>query len=273
MKKVIYFFLSVVPLLIYGVTVALFYFLFTFFIFRMGWFGDSWLFSDNNIDATLMLAVSITSAAISFLIYRYLKDKKRRSRPFRLTPATVLVLIALAFVCQYLTTLLISGISALIPQALDSYEELLESAGMSAPGLLLIFYTVIAGPIHEEILMRGATLSIAGRAFPFWAANLIQALLFGVFHMNLMQGCYAFCLGLVLGYLAHRYHSLVPSCFFHIIFNLLGMLVLTPDNVVAFFVSLALFSLLLMLALKLQKKRDPEQTLFPSSRDPFLDSL
>ena len=253
MKKVIWFLLSAVPLILYIAFTALFYFLFTF-ILRMGWFEDSFLFSNNNIDATLMLAISIASAAVSFLIYRRLKTGSRGSRPFRFTFATILVLTALAFVCQYLTTLLINGISALIPQALDSYEELLDSVGMSAPGFLLVFYTVIAGPIHEEILMRGATLSIAGRAFPFWAANLIQALLFGVFHMNLLQGCYAFCLGLVLGYLAHRYHSLVPACFFHIIFNLLGMLVLTPGNVVSFFVSLALFFVFLGIALKFQKK-------------------
>lgn len=272
MKKVIWFLLSAVPLILYIAFTALFYFLFTL-ILRMGWFEDSFLFSNNNIDATLMLAISIASAAVSFLIYRRLKTGSRGSHPFRFTFATILVLTALAFVCQYLTTLLINGISALIPQALDSYEELLDSVGMSAPGFLLVFYTVIAGPIHEEILMRGATLSIAGRAFPFWAANLIQALLFGVFHMNLLQGCYAFCLGLVLGYLAHRYHSLVPACFFHIIFNLLGMLVLTPGNVVSFFVSLALFFVFLGIALKFQKKKDPEQALFPSSKDPFLDTL
>lgn len=269
MKKVIWLFLSVVPLLIYGAAVALFYFLFTVFIFRTGWLKDSFLFSDSNIDATFMLAVSITSAAISFFIYRRLQPKKHSARPFRFTPATVLVLVALAFVCQYLTTLLISGISAFMPQALESYEELLDSVGMSAPGFLLIFYTVIAGPIHEEILMRGATLSIAGRAFPFWAANLIQALLFGVFHMNLMQGCYAFCLGFVLGYLAHRYHSLAPACFFHIIFNLLGMLVLTPDNIMVFFITLALYSAFLLIALKFQKKKDPGQALFPSRQNPF----
>ena len=78
---------------------------------------------------------------------------------------------------------------------------------------------------------------------------------------------------MVLGYLAHRYHSLVPACFFHIIFNLLGMLVLTPGNVVSFFVSLALFFVFLGIALKFQKKKDPEQALFPSSKDPFLDTL
>lgn len=265
MKKIIWLFLSAIPLVIYVVFVALFYFLFTFILFRMEWLRDAFLFSDYNFDAIYMLAVSAASAAISFLIYRRLKTGGHHTRPFRFTLVTVLVLVVLAFVCQYLTTLLISGISALMPQALDYYEELLDSVGMSDPGILLIFYTVIVGPIHEEILMRGATLSIAKKGFPFWAANLIQALLFGVFHMNLMQGCYAFCIGLVLGYLAHRYHSLVPACFFHIVFNLLGMLVLTPGNIVSFFASLALFAVLLAAALKFQKKKDPEQALFSST--------
>ena len=273
MKKILWFFLSAAPLIIYGILTALFYFLFTLIVFRMGWFQDSWLFSEENIDASLMLAISAASGAVSYLIYRCLKTDRRRTRPFRFSFASVLVLAALAFVCQYLTTLLINVISMLMPQALDQYTEPLESVGMASPGLLLILYTVIVGPIHEELMMRGATLSIAKKALPFWAANLVQALLFGIFHMNLLQGCYAFCLGLVLGYLAHRYHSLVPAYFFHIFFNLLGMLALTPGNLIAFLLSLALFSALLAAALNYQKKKEPEQALFPSRQDFFSGDL
>lgn len=55
MKKILWFFLSAAPLIIYGILTALFYFLFTLIVFRMGWFQDSWLFSEENIDASLML--------------------------------------------------------------------------------------------------------------------------------------------------------------------------------------------------------------------------
>ena len=51
MKKILWFFLSAAPLIIYGILTALFYFLFTLIVFRMGWFQDSWLFSEENIDA------------------------------------------------------------------------------------------------------------------------------------------------------------------------------------------------------------------------------
>lgn len=53
----------------------------------------------------------------------------------------------------------------------------------------------------------------------FWIANCIQALLFGIYHLNLIQGIYAFVIGLALGYLCQRYHSVIPGMLAHLVFN------------------------------------------------------
>ncbi|MFQ6806449.1 MAG: lysostaphin resistance A-like protein [Lachnospiraceae bacterium] len=42
-------------------------------------------------------------------------------------------------------------------------------------------------PVVEELIYRGLTLKIFQKAFPFWAANVMQAALFGLMHMNLIQ--------------------------------------------------------------------------------------
>ena len=62
---------------------------------------------------------------------------------------------------------------------------------------------------------------------PFWVANLLQALLFGVFHMNMIQGVYAFVVGIVLGFICEKSHSIYPSMLFHILFNIWGTF--SPD--------------------------------------------
>ena len=43
--------------------------------------------------------------------------------------------------------------------------------------------------------------------------------MFGVLHMNWVQGVYAFLIGLIIGYLAERYNSLLPSMIVHFIVN------------------------------------------------------
>jgi hypothetical protein len=48
---------------------------------------------------------------------------------------------------------------------------------------------------------------------------VIQAALFAVFHLNVIQGLYAFCLGLVLGLVVKVTGTIVGSMMTHILFN------------------------------------------------------
>ena len=68
-------------------------------------------------------------------------------------------------------------------------------------------------------------MRLVRRALPFWAANLMQAVLFGIFHMNWIQGIYAFVLGLVLGWICEKGGSIYFSMFFHILFNFWGTII------------------------------------------------
>ena len=86
----------------------------------------------------------------------------------------------------------------------------------------MMIYSVCLAPIGEELIFRGVTMRIARRSFPFWAANLIQAVLFGIFHMNMIQGIYAAVLGLFLGYVCEKGGSIYLAIVFHFLFNLWG---------------------------------------------------
>ncbi len=56
-------------------------------------------------------------------------------------------------------------------------------------------------------------------------AVLVQALIFGIMHLNLVQGIYTFILGIVLALIYMYSDSILGNITVHIIFNLLGALI------------------------------------------------
>lgn len=112
------------------------------------------------------------------------------------------------------------------PEAIEAYMELMEAAGLGVD-TFAILASVLLAPIGEEILCRGLNFYYAKRAFndmanrkaAFWIANSIQAIGFGIMHLNWVQGLYAFILGLGIGWLRERYNSLYPAMLAHFVVN------------------------------------------------------
>ena len=84
---------------------------------------------------------------------------------------------------------------------------------------LLGIAELFIGPASEELIFRGAVMDRLKIAFPFWLANALQAALFGLYHMNVVQGIYAFLLGMVLGLVGDVTGSIFATILTHIIFN------------------------------------------------------
>ena len=106
----------------------------------------------------------------------------------------------------------------IFPGEFQQYSNVMSNFSTSSPWLTYC-YVLLIGPISEELIFRGAILDRLYLAFPFWAANLLQALLFGIYHMNLVQGIYAFVLGAVLGLVRVSVGTIFASIGTHIIFN------------------------------------------------------
>ena len=182
------------------------------------------LFSNMDFNTVVMIAFSVCCTTI-FAIWYYktcggeLKPNlKKNFQPLQL--AGVLLMVPGT---QFFTSILISVIATIFPKWLEDYEAMMEAAGMGEEvTLLMMIYSVCLAPFSEEFIFRGVTMRLARRAFPFWIANLIQALFFGIFHMNMLQGCYAFALGLILGYVCERGGSIYYAILFHFLFNLWG---------------------------------------------------
>lgn len=142
------------------------------------------------------------------------------------SPRTLLVVVILAVGMNYGINCLLQLIYELAPELMESYQELMESTGLGVNAWANAAAVILA-PLGEELIFRGvifhyARKAVTGMKSPkkaFWIANCIQALLFGIYHLNPVQGLYAFAIGLVLGYLCQKYRSVIPGMLAHLLFN------------------------------------------------------
>lgn len=117
-----------------------------------------------------------------------------------------------------LLTFLLGIIQQLVPAFFQNYNQLMETVSQGDM-FLNILYVVTIGPISEELIFRGALFDRFYLVFSFWTANILQAVLFGVYHMNVIQGVYAFLLGILLGMIRQMTGSILSTIFSHMIFN------------------------------------------------------
>lgn len=151
-------------------------------------------------------------------------------------------MIMLALGCQYVCSYLMNLVASLMPQWLAQYQKLMEGMGLDSADsytVPLILYTVLFGPIVEELTFRGLTFTYARRATPFWVANIIQACLFGLLHMNPLQGIYAAALGIIFGMIYEKSKNILLTIILHILFNTLGTFISQfmnmGDNAISFY--------------------------------------
>ncbi len=62
---------------------------------------------------------------------------------------------------------------------------------------------IFVSPLVEEIVFRLLFLRAGKMVMPFWAANILQAILFGVYHAVTIQKIYGFVMGLMIGCVCH----------------------------------------------------------------------
>lgn len=99
-----------------------------------------------------------------------------------------------------------------------------DTAATAAITLPYLFRLAAIDPLAEELCFRGVSLTaLERRGLPFWAANLVQAVLFAAFHFNIVQSAYALACALVLGGLRQR-DGIASSTIAHCTCNLSGVI-------------------------------------------------
>ncbi|MCF0147759.1 MAG: CPBP family intramembrane metalloprotease [Clostridium sp.] len=185
---------------------------------------DSLIQFTLSITNVFLLISSIITVLILFLIYKI--RKKNCSEELKIKKTSGFN-IGFAIILGISCWLFNSGVLSLIDEAglfsnqFQYMEDIL--APLSSGSLTLSIITVgIVAPFAEEFLFRGVIYNTLSKKISVRWAIIIQAVLFGVFHFNLIQGAYATLLGLIFGYVTYKTKSLWPAVIMHMINNLIA---------------------------------------------------
>lgn len=180
----------------------------------------------------LMFAVYIGYLVFFGLWFWLMFCRKKQTGDWKqvLKPQRVIGIVGSGIALQIALSMALTVILPLMPKIFESYSAVMDALGSESVWMILC--VCILAPIGEELIFRGLTLRIMRKAIPLWAAVIVQALLFGIYHMNLVQGVYAFLLGLLFGYIAYRYGSVVPGILLHMVVNSSSYLIgyILPDS-------------------------------------------
>ena len=181
--------------------------------------------------------------------------------PFKVVKGSSVGVAFLAAVSlELLIGVAMSVVAVFWPEVIQSFAELMEMSGVGEMNVLSFLATVILAPITEELIFRGVTMRLTKWAgMPFIVANIVQAVLFGVFHMNWVQGVYATVIGLVLGYLGHRYKTLWVPILVHLFCNLYATVMsvfVIPDTILTNVVMLIVGVIFAVGAIFIMKKEN-----------------
>lgn len=106
-----------------------------------------------------------------------------------------------------------------------SYLEVSKTISNATGSYLQLFSIVICAPIFEEIFFRGFIFGYLKKNFNIIGAIIVQALVFGIVHGNIVQGIYASILGIALAIVYLHYESLFACIIVHIVTNFFGSVV------------------------------------------------
>ncbi len=107
-----------------------------------------------------------------------------------------------------------------LPEMFPYYSEKVMENVLSVDMVSGIFLYCVAGPVLEEILFRRIVYDLLYRYTGFAAAAVISSFLFAAYHMNMIQGIYAFIMGMFFCAMYHRDHEIYVPVALHIGANL-----------------------------------------------------
>lgn len=186
------------------------------------------MISDGYMAQILLITFLSALFTLPFLIIFMHKDKERLKRlnifkTYESAPLWgygILILLG-CFACIGMNNLI--GLSGLI-RVFSGYNRVAELLYQSnIPFEILATGIVI--PTVEELLFRGLIYQRARGIFSFPIALLLSSAIFGLFHGNVVQGIYAFVLGIIFGYAYEKFKSIWAPIILHVCANCLSVVI------------------------------------------------
>lgn len=138
----------------------------------------------------------------------------------------VLLSAALGLSLQLFTTGILAEISLTWPGSLDKYYTMIDNSFSASLGAARLISVILVAPVIEEIFFRAigiwlifTAFSGKSRRFRLIFSTVFTALLFGLYHSNLVQFTYAFAVGIIFAAIDLKTASVYPSIAAHIAVN------------------------------------------------------
>lgn len=179
----------------------------------------------SKLTSVFLLISSIVTVLIFILIFKIRKKDYKLELQFNKTKKNNLII---AMVLGFSGWLINSGILNIL-QEINLFKEQFQTMNdMLSPvmegNIFIIILTVgIVAPFTEEFIFRGVIYKTLNKIISIKWSIILQGILFGVFHMNLIQGTYAAFLGILFGYLTYKSKSIWPAIIMHITNNIIAI--------------------------------------------------
>jgi len=130
------------------------------------------------------------------------------------------VLLGIQGACGALGINILLSLTGIIEYDTADYVQATSNLYM-VPMWMGLIYVVLFSPAIEELLYRLIIYGRLKRSFPIWLAVILSALFFGVMHGNLVQGIYAFLMGILMCLGCEYTHSILGSFIMHALANMI----------------------------------------------------
>lgn len=169
--------------------------------------------------------------AIPFLYALLRRDRIRAGAPAATRPIPApfcgrILLFGAAVSVAVNNLLTLSGIARLFP----SFDQEVVPLLYSPPLLIQVVCIGLLVPAAEELIFRGQVFSLLRAKMPWRAAMLLSAFIFALYHGNMVQGIYAFVLGLLMAWLYEKSGSIMAPWLFHAGANLCSVFLTFAGN-------------------------------------------
>lgn len=183
---------------------------------------------EKTYEQSMLVTCISALAAFPIIMFIYKKDAKSRNEEYNSSSITLkyIYIIPLAVCsCMGINNLItISNISAFFPK----YNEV--SKALYSGGIVFeILGACVAAPVIEELIFRGIIYKRSEKYMkPVWAM-VLSSIIFGLYHMNVVQGIYAFCIGMVFSFVYYKYKNLSAPIMAHATANFISVLMSETD--------------------------------------------
>ncbi len=210
-------------------------------------FDDPYGYSYSNLESffDLQIPAALSSAIVLLSVYFINRWKWRESGFLRLPAGKGAYLpfgAALGVLASAALNILLTLLDAL--RFFPDYEEIMDIAMEGSPFFLVISMVILA-PLVEEFIFRGLIMEHLRTKMKLPLAILISSAVFGVIHLNLLQGLYAALLGVVMALICVRAGTIWASVCAHAGFNAVSVIgvILMDTPVIAGLALMALYAL------------------------------